>query len=102
MCAALKQLREGLRDARLVPLGPFEELAQGSGLVLLKGSLRTSGQSAAQRPPGRASQQGAPRGSEELAAAHRSMDRQGSLADGMQLAEPRPSQGEWHVKVRLD
>ena len=83
--AAVKQLREELRDARLLTLGAFEEVAQASSLVLLKGSLRTSGQAFAHLPPSRS-----------------------ASGNGLQ-AEARPDeapgdarpqqQGDWHIKV---
>ena len=45
VCAALGQLKEDLRDARLVQLQPWAQFAQHSGVVLMKGLLQTSGRS---------------------------------------------------------
>ncbi|KAK9788845.1 hypothetical protein WJX73_003600 [Symbiochloris irregularis] len=73
-----KELKEQLRDARLVVLGPWQQLAVCSSLVLLKGSLRTSGQACQQQEPGEQS-----RSEEE------------------QAGDVRPQQqGDWHIKVQ--
>ena len=41
--AALADLKQGLRGAELVHLGPGERADQASSWVLLRGSLRTTG-----------------------------------------------------------
>ena len=97
MPAAVKRLREELRDARLLTLGPFEEVAQASSLVLIKGSLRASGNVSRHRQtPGHRS---SPSGDDDATSSPTDPPASSQAGDAAPGDVRLQQQGDWHVKV---